>query len=105
VENETFNTLKNLGYNLEHNYGHGKQNLSTVFATLMMLAFLIDQIQEACCQYFQAARARLQSRTALWEKMRGMFREHLISDWESFYAAIIWGYEHADLTPKGIRSG
>ena len=105
VENETFNTLKNLGYNLEHNYGHGKQNLSTVFATLMMLAFLIDQIQEACCQYFQAARTRLQSRTALWEKMRGMFREHLISDWESFYAAIIWGYEHADLTPKGIRSG
>lgn len=105
VENETFNTLKNLGYNLEHNYGHGKQNLSTVFATLMMLAFLIDQIQEACCQYFQAARTRLQSRIALWEKMRGMFREHLISDWESFYAAIIWGYEHANLTPKGIRSG
>jgi hypothetical protein len=34
-----------------------------------------------------------------------MFREHLIGDWESFYAAIIWGYERADLTPKGIRSG
>lgn len=66
VENETFNTLKNLGYNLEHNYGHGKKHISTVFATLMMLAVLIDQIQEACYQYFQAARARLQSRTALW---------------------------------------
>jgi hypothetical protein len=24
VENETFNKLKNLGYNFEHNYGHGK---------------------------------------------------------------------------------
>ena len=24
IENETFNTLKNLGYNLEHNYGHEK---------------------------------------------------------------------------------
>jgi hypothetical protein len=105
VENETFNTLKNLGYNLEHNYGHGKQHLSTVFATLMMLAFLIDQIQEACCQYFRAARARFHTRTALWEKMRGMFREHLIGDWEAFYAAIIWGYGRADLMPKGIRSG
>jgi hypothetical protein len=24
-------------YNFEHNYGHGEQNLSVVFATLMML--------------------------------------------------------------------
>src|SRR6266571_5198486 len=37
IENETFNTLKNQGYNFEHNYGHGEQNLSVVFATIMML--------------------------------------------------------------------
>ena len=49
IENETFNTLKNLGYNFEHNYGHGKKYLSTVFGLLMMLAFLLDQIQELCC--------------------------------------------------------
>src|SRR5919199_1099608 len=36
IENETFNTLKNQGYNFEHNYGHGEQHLSVVFATLMM---------------------------------------------------------------------
>ena len=24
IENQTFNTLKNQGYNIEHNYGHGK---------------------------------------------------------------------------------
>ena len=47
VENETFNTLKNQGYQFEHNFGHGKKNLHTVFAYLMMLAFLVDQIQEA----------------------------------------------------------
>jgi hypothetical protein len=34
VENETFNTLKNPGYELEHNYGHGSQHLATVFALL-----------------------------------------------------------------------
>ena len=44
IENETFNTLKNQGYCFEHNFGHGKKNLSTVFAYLMMLAFL--QIQQ-----------------------------------------------------------
>jgi hypothetical protein len=26
IENETFNTLKNQGYNFEHNYGHGKKS-------------------------------------------------------------------------------
>ena len=42
IENETFNTLKNQGYSFEHNFGHGEKQLSTVFAYLMMLAFLID---------------------------------------------------------------
>jgi len=42
VEDETFNTIKNQGYNFGHNYGLGKKNLSAVFAILMMLAFLID---------------------------------------------------------------
>src|SRR5881296_3619521 len=42
IENETYNTLKNQGYNFEHNYGHGTQNLSVVFAVVMMLAFLVD---------------------------------------------------------------
>jgi hypothetical protein len=44
IENETFNTLKNQGYHFEHNYGHGVENLATVLALLMMLAFLVDQI-------------------------------------------------------------
>jgi hypothetical protein len=44
IENETFNTLKNQGYHLEHNFGHGQQNPSTVFATLTILAFLVDQM-------------------------------------------------------------
>ena len=35
-------TLKNQGYCFEHNFGHGEKNLSTVFAFLMMLAFLPD---------------------------------------------------------------
>lgn len=55
MENETFNTLKNLGYRFEHNFGHGKKNLHTIFALLMMLAFLIDQIQEAACGLFKEA--------------------------------------------------
>jgi hypothetical protein len=54
IENETFNTLKNPGYHVEHNFGHGHQHLSTVLIHLMMLAFLIDQIQQRCCRLFHA---------------------------------------------------
>jgi hypothetical protein len=49
IEKETCNTLKNQGDNFEHNYGHGEQNLSVVFATMMRLAFLVDQTQQLCC--------------------------------------------------------
>ena len=38
IENETFNTLKNQGYHFEHNYGHGKENLSSL--TLLFLDYL-----------------------------------------------------------------
>ena len=99
VENETFNTLKNLGYNLEHNYGHGKQHLATVFGTLMILAFLIDQIQELCCPVFQAARNTFRSRITFWEKIRAMVTEHYIPDWKSFYLAIIFGHQGGMLEP------
>jgi hypothetical protein len=37
---ENNNTLKTKGYNLEHNYGHGKRHLSSLLATLNLLAFL-----------------------------------------------------------------
>src|SRR5882672_10833407 len=66
IENETFNTLKNQGYNFEHNYGHGAQNLSVVFAILMLLAFLVDQAQQLCCALFQAVWAKLGSKRLLW---------------------------------------
>ncbi|MCP3865907.1 MAG: transposase, partial [Aestuariibacter sp.] len=63
IENETFNTLKNQGYHFEHNFGHGNQHLATVFANLMMLAFLVDQIQQRCCKLFQTAQQTAISRT------------------------------------------
>jgi hypothetical protein len=34
IENETFNTLKNQGYPIEHNFGHGQHNLSRIFFLL-----------------------------------------------------------------------
>jgi hypothetical protein len=89
IENETFNTLKNQGYHFEHNFGHGNQHLSTVLMHLMMLAFLIDQIQQRCCRLFQSALSAAKSKTRLWQKLRSRFDLCLIPDWETLYRSII----------------
>ncbi|MGP8320392.1 MAG: transposase [Methanosarcinaceae archaeon] len=93
IENETFNTLKNQGYNFEHNYGHGKKNLSVVFAMLMMLAFLVDQAQQLACRLFQAVWKKLGSKRSLWEKIRYLFYGFKFDSMESIFRALFYGFE------------
>ena len=91
IENETFNTLKNQGYHFEHNFGHGNKHLSAVFASLMLLAFLIDQIQQRCCPLFRQAQQKKKSKVNLWESLRGLFLNHLIPHWEALLCAMAYG--------------
>jgi len=99
IENETFNTLKNQGYHLEHNYGHGKQYLSSLFAFLTMLAFLVDQLQKRCCPLFQQALLKQHSMRGLWDKMRAFFFSFTIESWTTFFQALIYGQGRQVLTP------
>lgn len=89
IENETFNTLKNLGYNLEHNYGHGKKFLSTNLCLLMLLAFLVDQIQGMSCSLFQVVKKQAGSFRCLWEEFRVLFKYMEWPSWEDLYRFII----------------
>jgi hypothetical protein len=74
IENETFNTLKNQGYEFEHNFGHGYNNLSTNLAMIMFLVFLFDQLQEIGCKDFQKALANNSGRRSyLWRKIRSVY--------------------------------
>jgi hypothetical protein len=88
VENETFNTLKNQGYNLEHNYGHGKEHLSVVLMTLMMLAFLVDQVQQLICPVFQGALEKLGTKKLLWDRMRALFHSCVFASMLELYEAL-----------------
>ncbi|WP_084813763.1 transposase [Desulfogranum japonicum] len=97
IENETFNTLKNQGYNLGHNYGLGKKHLSGVFTTLMMLAFLIDQACQISCWLYQEALRNCGSKRDLWEKVRGVFHMFTVDSMETIYRAIAFGYEKVKL--------
>jgi Transposase DDE domain len=93
IENETFNTLKNQGYHFEHNYGHGEQHLSVVFAMLMMLAFLVDQTQQLCCALFQAVWAKLGSKRLLWERMRALFYDYAFVSMRQLFEALLYGFK------------
>ena len=93
IENETFNTLKNQGYQFEHNFGHGRQNLSVVFAVLMMLAFLVDQTQQLCCPLFRMVWKKLGSKQMLWERMRSFFREYIVYSMREIFEALYYGYQ------------
>lgn len=73
IENETFNTLKNQGYNLEHSYGHGKQYLATNFMMLTFLAFLVDQVAQKLDEAFKKAWEYCKTKKRLWGKIRQVF--------------------------------
>lgn len=103
IENETFNTLKNQDYHYEHNFGHGKKNLSVVFAMLMMLAFLVDQVQQLCCPLFQAVLKKVQSKRDLWEKVRSHFWHFRFGSMRHLYQVIL--YESAkELPPPPLNT-
>jgi hypothetical protein len=93
IENETFNTLKNQGYHFEHNFGHGYHHLSVVFAVLMMLAFLVDQVQQLCCPLFQAVWAKLGSKRRLWERMRALFYDYALASMRHLLEALFYGLQ------------
>lgn len=91
IENETFNTLKNQGYNLEHNYGLGKEYLSENFGRLTMLAFLVDQVQQLSCALFNSIWTKYKSKKSLWEKIRIAFHTFLFNSMEDLYRALLVG--------------
>jgi len=82
IENETFNTLKNQGYHIEHNYGHGKNNLSMIFFILNLLAFFFHQIFELTDPLYQKCRSKFSSRKEYWNPLRCMFRILVFRSWK-----------------------
>src|SRR5258706_8801423 len=93
IENETFNTLKNQGYHFEHNYGHGTQNLATVLALLMLLAFTVDQMIQRCWRLFRQVRGGLRTKAKLWESVRSLFKVQFFPTMDALYRQIADLYE------------
>ena len=82
IENEGFNTLKNQGYHLEHNFGHGDKYLSEAFFLLNLLAYFMHQIFELVDGLYQQVRAGFGSRREFWGAVRATFRLFLFPSWD-----------------------
>jgi hypothetical protein len=82
VENECFNTLKNQGYHIEHNYGHGSKNLCFNFFLLTLLAFYFHQIFELTDPLYQACRKKFGSKRHMWETLRSYIKILVFETWE-----------------------
>ena len=96
VENENFNVLKNRGYNLEHNYGHGQQHLSTVLLSLLLLAFLIHTVLHLSCPSYQAIRQKLGPRRTFFNDLRALTRYLYFASWEKL---LIFMCRQLELSP------
>jgi|WetSurSiteA1Bulk_404760.scaffolds.fasta_scaffold21898_1 hypothetical protein len=92
IENEVFNTVKNHGYHIEHNYGHGKKHLSMNFFLLNMLAFFMHQIIELTDRLYQWLRQRLGSKKNLWDHLRIACHILIYPSWEFLLRSIAEDY-------------
>ena len=95
VENEGINVLKNHGYNFEHNYGHGKQNLANVLLSFLLLAFLMHSVLELTCERYQAVRQALGARRKFFESLRTLTRFFYYNDWHQLLTFMYQGLELA----------
>jgi len=88
IENQTFNTLKNQGYHFEHNFGHGFKYLSTFLANLMLLAFQIDQIYQACSKPFNDIWKKAKTKVKLWTIVKSVFSTHFVQSFKELYIIV-----------------
>ena len=89
IENESFNILKNNGYHLEHNFGHGKQNLAMLFAAMNLLAFAIHTVCDCLEDLWGEARKAKRARKRFFEHIRTITAYLVFPDWRTLMTTLI----------------
>jgi hypothetical protein len=93
IENESNNTLKQQGYHLEHNFGHGQQHLSAVLFTLNLLAFLVHTAQHLLSEPYRLLRTTLVARRTFFDDLRTLTRYMLFDSWDALFRFMLEGLE------------
>jgi hypothetical protein len=93
VENENNNTLKTQGYHLTHNFGHGKHHLSTLLASLNLLAFLFHSVLDMMDTKYQLIRAKLPSRKTFFQHIQALTCYLCFDDFDALLDFMMKGLE------------
>jgi hypothetical protein len=91
IENETFNVLKNNGYNLEHNFGHGKDTLASLLVALNLLAFAMHNACDLVEGSWQEGRQKVGAKMRLFEHIRTVTAYFVFPSWGSLFRTIRTG--------------
>jgi hypothetical protein len=92
-ENESHNILKRRGYHVDHNFGHGDDNLADVLFVMNVLAFLIHTVQQLLDQPYQLLRKALATRQTFFDDLRALLRYQLFSSWTDLFVFMFDGLE------------
>ena len=82
-ENENNNVLKNYGYHLEHNFGHGQQYLALVLVMLNVFAFLYHTVLDLCDTLYRQVRAELVARQTFFNDLQALTRYRFFLSWQA----------------------
>ena len=88
IENESFNVMKNHGYELEHNFGHGEKLLAMILAALNLLAFAWHSVLDLIEPPWQAAREAVAKRTTFFADLLTLTTYVVFPSWQVFFEAI-----------------
>ena len=95
IENQPINVLKNQGYHLEHNFGHGQKHLSTVLFALNLLAFLTHTAQHLVDDAYRLLRNTLAVRRTFFHDLKALTRYILFESWDALFLFMLDGLELA----------
>jgi hypothetical protein len=104
IENNTFNTLKNGGYNIEHNFGHGKKYLSAVLITLNILALLFHNTLYLCDELWRQEFDRLNSRIVFFKKFNVALNFYLFSSFNELLLLLNNPRPPPSLTDNNVKN-
>jgi hypothetical protein len=88
IENETFNVMKNHGYELEHNFGHGEKFLAMTLAALNLLAFAWHSALDIVEPPWQAARQAAAKRSSFFTHILTLTSYVVFPSWSALLEAL-----------------
>ena len=88
THHEIFNVLKTGGYNLEHNFGHGRSTLASLLVTFNLLAFAFHTASQLTSLGWKAAVAACGAQYRFFEHLRTITVYIVFPDWQTLLNTI-----------------